>query len=91
MLVEAWCFSLSSFLLLFPQHFGRYVLSTFDIPCRFDKHMKMVEGLYRLKRCGKNDKDKDNTQKTLNDKKKEMNDRNLGRMRKISDKSQRTR
>ena len=49
---------LSSSLLLFPQRFGQYVRQTPEEGWR----------TYRLKRCGNNSKDEDNSPKTLKDK-----------------------
>ena len=71
---------LSSSLLLFPQRFGRYVLwpssggfnkgrsSMFHIGSRVRQTPEEGQRTYRLKRCGNNNKDEDNSLKTLNDK-----------------------
>ncbi len=43
------------------------VRSSVKVP-EFDKHLKKAGGIYRSKRCGKNNKEEDNSPKTLNDK-----------------------
>ena len=74
---------LSSSLFLFSHHFDRYVLRPSSGVCRTRKpsrNFKLREGsrvrqtpeegrkTYRPKRCGNNNKDEDNSPKTLNDK-----------------------
>ena len=38
---------------------------------KFDKHLKKARGTYRPKRCGNNNKDEDNSPKTLNEENKQ--------------------
>ena len=61
---------LSSFLLLFPQPFGRYVLWPSSGVCQTREPTRNFVGrrTYRLKRCGNNNEDEENCPKTHNDK-----------------------
>ena len=62
---------LSSSSLLFPQYFGWYVLQPSSGVCRVSRVWQTHEEgrrTYQLKRCGNNNKDEDNSPKTLNDK-----------------------
>ena len=58
---------LSSSLLLFPQHFGRYVLQLYSSVCQTREPSRNFELCPLFKCCGNNNKDEDNSLKTLND------------------------
>ena len=75
---------LSSSLLLFPQCFGRYVLRPSSGVCQtrepswnFRQTPEEGQRTYRPKCCGNNNKDGDNSLKTLNDKNRQASSQKL--------------